>query len=245
MRRGLRDSLTRLQLDNVDVLFLHRSDNEVPLLEQVRTMNQFIEDEKTYYWGTSEYTPQMLMEIHHICDKYGYVHPIVEQCEYNMLHRQKVEVDYAPLFDEYGLGTTIWSPMAQGILSGKYNDGTIPAGSRFSKMGEIPILQYLYNGYVGNLPDKGASTLQGLAKIAEEVGCTQSQLALAWTLVHKDVSTCLFGATSHEQLENNLASIDVSKRMNSDILEKIEGVLNNRPTPSMNWRFFTPNKPRR
>ena len=112
-------------------------------------------------------------------------------------------------------------------------------------MENVPVLQRLYHGYVGKLPDKGASTLQGLAKIAEEVGCTQSQLALAWTLVCKDVSTCLFGATSQEQLESNLASIDISKRLNSDILEKLEGVLNNRPAPSMNWRFFTPNKPRR
>ena len=185
------------------------------------------------------------MEIHQICEKYGFVHPVVDQCEYNMLTRQKIEVDYVPLFEQYGLGTTVWSPLAMGILSGKYNDGNVPPGTRFAKMANVPLLQRLYHNYIGKYTDKGTAMLQGIAKIADEVGCTQSQLAIAWAIANRDVSSCLFGAKDTTQLDDNLIALDVSKKLNGDVLGRIEEALGNRPTPSMNWRIFTPNPPRR
>lgn len=245
MRRGLSSSLERLQLNNVDLLFLHRPDSEVPLLEQIRTMNWFIEQDLTYYWGTSEFTPQMIMEIHKLCDKHGFHHPVVEQCEYNMLMRENMELNYVPFFDEWGMGTTVWSPLAMGILSGKYNDGNVLPDSRFANMSELPVLASLYQKYVGWRPDRGAHMLQGLSRLAGELGCSQSQLALAWVIKSQDVSTCILGASSLQQLESNLGALEVSKKLNADIEGRVEELLGNRPLPPVNFRYFQLSEPRR
>ena len=243
-RTALTKSLARLQLEYVDVLFLHRFDGHVPLKEQISTINEFIENDKTFYWGTSEFTPEQLTECHLLCDKYGWSHPIVEQCEYNMLHRDVFERDYAPLFDQYGMGTTVWSPLAGGMLTGKYNDGKIPDNTRLSNQ-EIPMAKMMYYRKLGWRPNNGAEMLQGLAKIAQEIGCTQAQLALAWTLANKDVSLALFGSSSLKQLEDNLEAVNVVDKLDKGILDRIEVLLNNRPTPPVDFRTFTPRPFRR
>ena len=244
MRQGYAKSLERLQLDYADVVFLHRFDYDVPLKESISTINEFIENDQAFYWGTSEFTPAQISECHLICEKYGWIPPIVEQCEYNMLTRDVFERDYAPIFDQYGTGTTVWGPIAGGALSGKYNDGKIPDNTRYSDQENIWINR-IYHKRLGWRPNNGVDMLKGLAKIAEELNCTQAQLALAWVLVNKDVSTALFGASSVKQFEDNIQALKVVEKLDSNVLNRIEEVLVNRPTPETNFRTFTPHQPRR
>lgn len=231
LRQGINQSLKRLQLDNVDIAYLHRPDKDVPLKEQISALNEMIENDQAYYWGTSEFSAESLSEIFGICEKYGFIEPIVEQCEYNMLSRKRFEVEYAPIFDQYKLGTTTWSPLYGGMLSGKYNDGKIPSDSRFGQ-----------NSW--DL-EKSTEFLQGLGQVASDLGCTQAQLAIAWILKSPDVSTVLFGATSVSQVENNVGAIKVVEKLDQGVLEKIEKLLDNNPAPAMNWRTFTPKAHRR
>ena len=244
--QAMKKSLQRLQLDYVDVMFLHRFDHEVPLEESVRAVNHLIEKGKASYWGTSEFTPQQLMEVHKICEKHGYITPIAEQCQYSMLIRENVEVNYANLFDNYGLGTTIWSPLAGGILSGKYNDGNVPDGSRLADPSLPEFVRAKYMEYF-NEKNK-AKTIQmfsGLNSIANELGATQAQLALAWCIKNPDVSTAITGATSAAQADNNVGSIALLDKLDCGVLKRIEEVLNNRPTPPIDFRKWEPRPPRR
>jgi aryl-alcohol dehydrogenase-like predicted oxidoreductase len=238
LRQGFAKSLTRLQQDYVDVIFLHRFDPFVPLKEQISPLVEFIENDQAFYWGTSVFTPAQLSECHLICEKHGWPAPIGEQCEYNVLMRDAFERDYAPVFDQYGTGTTIYSPLCGGILTGKYNAGR-PTEARYSDP-ENRWTQMLYDAKVKRYRNEGRDILQGLATVAEELGCTQAQLALAWTLVNKDVTLALFGASNSKQLEDNLQALKVVERLDKDVLEKIEGILGNRPQPALNYRTFTP-----
>ena len=148
IRNGFPKSLERLQLDYVDVLFIHRIDLEVPLKETISAINEIIDNDQAFYWGTSEFTPAQISECHLICEKYGWIPPIVEQCEYNMLHRDVFERDYAPIFDQYGTGTTVWGPIAGGLLSGKYNDGKVPENARYSNQGN-PVIKSHFEKNLG------------------------------------------------------------------------------------------------
>ena len=243
LRSGFAKSLDRLQQDYVDVLYLHRFDYDVPLKEQISFMNECIEKDQAFYWGTSEYTPQQLVECHMICEKYGWTAPIVEQCEYNMLHREVFERDYAPIFDRYHTGTTVWSPLSGGLLTGKFNDGNIPESSRYA--GEHPMAKMMFHKKLGYRPNNGSEMLTGLGGIAAELGCTQAQLSLAWVLKNKDVSLALFGASNLRQLEDNLGAVPVVKQLDQSILDRIEVLLANRPVPAMNFRTFSAGVPRR
>lgn len=244
LRIAMEKSLERMQLEYVDIAFLHRPDIEVPLEEQARTMNQFIEDDKAFYWGTSEFSPQQVMEIHQICEKNGLIHPIVEQCQYNMLCRENVETKLLPFFDDFGMGTAVSSPLCSGILSGRYNTGEWDETGRFATT-QFPTYKQLWELFMVKNKDKTLNTLRDLATIASELGCTQAQLAVAWVLKSKDVSTCLLGASKPEQLDTTLGSVDVAKQLNSEVLERIEEILGNRPTPPLNYRYFKPIFPRR
>jgi len=191
-------------------------------------MNWLIENGKAFYWGTSEWSIERIMEAYTICDKYGLIRPIVEQPQYHLLHRENVEVKLAPAFERFGLGTTIWSPLAGGILTGKYNEG-IPPGSRFDS--EDDLMKRIWARYFSD--DKKEATfkaLKGLGEVAKEVGCTQAQLALAWILVNKDVSTAIFGATKINQVEDNVKAIEIYKKLTPQILKKIDDLLGNKPT---------------
>lgn len=244
LRVAMEKSLERMQLEYVDIALLHRPDIEVPLEEQVRTMNQFIEDDKAFYWGTSEFSPQQLMEIHQICEKNGLIHPIVEQCQYNMFFRENMEKQLLPFFDEFGMGTAVFSPLCSGILSDRYNSGEWDETSRFATT-QFPTFKRLWELTMVKNKEKTVNTLSGLAAIASELGCTQAQLAVAWTLKSNDVSTCLLGASKPEHLDSTLGSVEVAKQLNSEVLGRIEEVLGNRPTPPLNCRYFKPTLPRR
>lgn len=244
IRQAMSHVLERLQLDNSDVLYLHRYDPEVPLLECCRAMTELIDDDLGYYWGTSTFTPQQIIECHRLCEKHGLIPPIVEQCEYNLFARKTMEVDYAPLFDHYGMGTTIWSPLAYGVLAGKYNDGNIPEGSRVATGDFSSLYQQIVAKLFSN-KEKTVSSLQALGKLAGELGCTQAELSVAWTLKNKDVSTAIFGVSRPSQLAENLRAVEVASLLTPEVLAKVEDIMQTRPDPAFNWRAFAPGTPRR
>ena len=196
---GIKASLKRLQLDYVDVLFCHRPDLETPLEETCRAMDWIVRQGWAFYWGTSEWAPERIMEAYGICDKLGLVRPVVEQAQYNMLVRERLEVEYGNLFEKYGMGTTIWSPLAGGMLTGKYNEG-IPQDSRIGEHSHVK--GSFYDPYMGTEEKKERTVkiLKALKEIADGLGSSLPSLALAWTLKNNDVSTCMLGVNKVKNL---------------------------------------------
>ena len=210
-------SLKRLQMDYVDLIFCHRADPETPIEETVRAMHDIITQGKALYWGTSEWSADSILQAWHIADKYSLHKPQMEQPHYNMLHRDRVEKEYARLYKEIGLGTTIWSPLASGLLTGKYNDG-IPADSRAALKG----YEWLQENVI--TPQR-IEIVKNLAPIAKELGCTLAQLALAWCLKNPNVSTVITGASRVSQVHDNLKALQFVEKLTPDVMERIEKVL--------------------
>jgi voltage-dependent potassium channel beta subunit len=217
---GVNNALRRLQLDNVDLVFAHRPDPETPIEETVRAMDQVIRQGKAFYWGTSEWSAADIMRADGIARQYHLTPPSMEQPQYNMLYRQRVEVEYQPVYKELGYGTTIWSPLASGILTGKYNDG-IPEGSRLALEG--------YDFLRRQLTPEKIAMVKHLQPIADELGCTQAQLALAWCLKNPDVSTVITGASRADQVYQNMKALEVVPKLTPEVMDKIEAVLQNKP----------------
>ena len=216
-----RNSLKRLQLDYLDLFFCHRPDPNTPIEETVRAMDDLIHQGKILYWGTSEWSAADIMRAHALTREYGLAPPQMEQPQYNMLHRDRVEKEYLPLYREIGLGTTIWSPLASGVLTGKYNNG-IPAGTRATLQGYDWLRQYI-------ITPQNIEKVKKLQPIAAGLGCTMAQLALAWCLKNPHVSTVITGASRPEQVVENMKSIEVAEKITSDVIEGIEKVLGNKP----------------
>ncbi len=216
-----RNSLKRLQLDYLDLFFCHRPDPNTPIEETVRAMDDLVHQGKILYWGTSEWSAAEIMRAHALAREIGLTPPQMEQPQYNMLHRERVEKEYLPLYREIGLGTTTWSPLASGFLSGKYNKG-IPPGSRATLKG------YDWLGKQVITPENIAKVKQ-LQPIAKELGCTMAQLALAWARRNENVSTVITGATSPEQVKENMASLEFASALKHDVIERIEAVVQNKP----------------
>jgi voltage-dependent potassium channel beta subunit len=217
-----RNSLKRLQLDYVDLYFCHRPDPNTPIEETVRAMDDLIHQGKIIYWGTSEWTAADIMRAYGLAKELGLTPPQMEQPQYNMLHRERVEVEYLPLYREIGLGTTTWSPLASGLLTGKYAGG-VPEGSRASLPG--------YEWIRDRITSQVIETTNKLAPIAQDLGCTLAQLALAWCRNNPNVSTVITGATRPEQVEENMKSLDVVPKLAPEVIERIETVLANKPYP--------------
>jgi voltage-dependent potassium channel beta subunit len=192
-------SLKRIGTDYLDLYFCHRFDEETPLDETIRAMDDLVHQGKVLYWGTSEWSAAQLREAHEIADKKNLYAPRVEQPQYNLLERAKVENFVGPMADETGMGLVVWSPLASGLLTGKYDDG-VPAGSRLDRMG------WLRDGL---LTDEKVSRVRRMAKLADELGTTRARLALAWALAQPGVSSVITGATSLAQLDENLAALTV------------------------------------
>lgn len=218
---GMNAALRRLQMDYVDLVFCHRPDPETPIEETVRAMDILIKQGKAFYWGTSEWSAADIMAADGIARQYGLTPPSMEQPQYNMFVRERFEKEYAPLYKQLGYGTTIWSPLASGLLTGKYNDG-IPDGTRAA----LPGYEWLKNSVIK--PERVAKVKQ-LAPIAADLSCTVAQLALAWCLANPDVSTVITGATRPEQVHENMAALDVLPKLDDDVLARIEAVLDNKP----------------
>jgi voltage-dependent potassium channel beta subunit len=228
---GTDAALKRLGLDYVDLLFCHRPDLETPIEETVRAMHRVVESGRAFYWGTSEWSAAQIRRAHDIARAEHLTPPTMEQPQYHMLHRHRVEVEYAPLYEEIGLGTTIWSPLASGILTGKYNDG-IPEGSRMS----LPNYQWLLPHLESEEGRRKIAKVKLLTPLARELDCTMAQLAIAWCLANDDVSTVITGASRPEQVTENMKALETAARLTPEVLERIEGILDNRPQPEKCWR---------
>eukprot|EP00826_Nyctotherus_ovalis_P051212 TRINITY_DN6388_c0_g3_i3.p1 TRINITY_DN6388_c0_g3~~TRINITY_DN6388_c0_g3_i3.p1 ORF type:complete len:362 (+),score=99.28 TRINITY_DN6388_c0_g3_i3:122-1207(+) len=238
---GVTASLERLQLDYADILFAHRYDPVTPMEETCRAFNWLIESGKAFCWGTSEWTSEQIMEAFECCDRLGLARPAADQAEYNLLVRDKFEGDLAPIFEKYGYGTTTWSPLAGGYLTGKYNDGKKPEDGRYTEGNWDPnVIKRKNELYIGKEEEKFYKRLKGLGEIAKELKCTQAQLALAWCLVNKDVSTAIIGSTKADQLDDSLAAIEVAKRWTPEVEKKIEDLMENVPKAEMNYRTWKP-----
>jgi voltage-dependent potassium channel beta subunit len=228
---GAQASLARLQMDYVDLIFCHRSDIYTPIEETVRAMSHLVDRGVAFYWGTSEWSADQIMQAHSIARQYDLIPPTMEQPEYNMFHREKVERELFRLYSEIGLGTTIWSPLASGMLSGKYNDG-IPAGTRVSLEG----YEWLRSVFVDERGRQRIEKVKRLTPIAEDLGMTTAQLAIAWCLKNPHVSTVITGASKPEQVSQNMKAIDYAEKLTPEVLEQIESVLENKPKPVSDYR---------
>ena len=218
LRQAIDDSLSRLGLDYVDLVFCHRPDRETPIEETVFAMHDMIAAGKALYWGTSEWSAAEIASAWHIAERHHLHKPVMEQPEYNLLHRDRVEKEYARLYGDIGLGLTTWSPLASGLLTGKYNDGRVPPDSRGAVKG--------YEWLAERLTDPARiAIVRRLAPIADDLGCTLAQLALAWCLVNPNVSTVITGASRVAQLHENLKALDVVDRLAPDVLARIDAAL--------------------
>ena len=215
------EALQRMQVDYLDLFFCHRADKNTPILETVQTMNTLIQQGKILYWGTSEWTGVEIMEAHRVAEKYGLIGPTMEQPQYNLFERKKVEADYSEIYKNVGLGTTIWSPLSSGLLTGKYNDG-IPKNSRFSLEG----FEWLKDGIV---TEEKIKKVKKLGELAQKLGVSLATLSIAWCIKNPNVSTAILGATKKAQLTENLKALDVVKILTDDVMEKIEKIMNNKP----------------
>ena len=218
---GCHAALKRLQVDYLDLYYCHRPDKNTPIEETVRAMNTLIEQGKILYWGTSEWSAQEIMQAHMFAKELGMIGPTMEQPQYNMFHRQKVEVDFDHIYKTVGLGTTIWSPLASGVLTDKYLT-KFPEGTRLSMEG----LDWLKER---SLTEERLEKVRKLNKIAKSVGTTLPKFALAWCLKNPNVSTVILGASKVEQIEENLQALEVLPLLASDVLESVEAVLENKP----------------
>ena len=238
---GLNNSLKRLQLDYVDVVFCHRFDRNTPLEETCRAMNWVIEQGKAFYWGTSEWSASEIGQALQICEKLNLIKPIVEQCQYNMMIREKMEGEYVHLFQTTKLGTTVWSPLFSGVLTGKYMNG-IPEGTRFDAFAANTRLHY--DLYIKNKEAWDAKLTQ-LKAIAERLGFSLAQLAIAWVIKNTDVSTCIVGASKASQLSENLRALELLDVYTNEVEQEIEAVLGNSPACQIDWLTFSKLAPRR
>jgi len=218
---GVHNALRRLQTDYVDLCFCHRPDPETPIEETVRAMDILVRQGKVFYWGTSEWSVADIMRADAIARQYNLTPPSMEQPQYNMLVRDRFEREYDPLYKELGYGTTVWSPLASGVLTGKYNDG-VPEGSRASLQG------YEWLRKAAITPERIEKVRQ-LKPIADELGCTLAQLGLAWCLTNPNVSTVITGASRPEQVHENMKALDVLPKLIDEVLDRIEIILANKP----------------
>jgi len=218
---GMRKSLKRLQMDHVDLVYAHRPDQHTPMEEVVRAFNYLVNSGQAHYWGTSEWSAEEITDAWRVADKLNLIGPLMEQPEYNLLKRDRVEAEYAPLYRKHGLGLTVFSPLRRGILTGKYNNG-IPEDSRAAKEGSW-FKKEIVEG--GELLAKVAK----LEPIAKRLGGTQGQLALAWVIKKPEVSSAIIGATSLKQVEENLGAIALVDKITDDVLKEIDDILGNVP----------------
>jgi voltage-dependent potassium channel beta subunit len=215
-------ALKRLQVDYLDLYYCHRPDPYTPIEETVWTMHHLIQQGKVLYWGTSEWSAQEITAAHAVAMRHNLIGPVMEQPQYNMFHRHRVEVEYARVYEDFGLGTTIWSPLASGVLTGKYNREIPTDGTR------------LTNAKLAWLKEKSISPQRiekaiAISQLAKELGTSAPKLAIAWCLKNPNVSTVILGASKLNQLEETLQSLDVLPMLASDVMERIEGILENQP----------------
>jgi voltage-dependent potassium channel beta subunit len=217
---GTDASLRRLQQEYVDLLFCHRPDPETPIEETVRAMNHVIAQGKALYWGTSEWSVGEVAEAVRVARCEHLIGPSMEQPQYHLLHRERVEREYRPLYDDPGIGLTIWSPLASGLLTGKYDQG-LPADTRAS----LPTLAWLKEELTGPAARPKIERVKRLKRVADDLGCSRAQLAIAWCLKNPHVSTAITGASRVSQLEENLGAMDVMGKLDDGVMGEIDDIV--------------------
>jgi voltage-dependent potassium channel beta subunit len=216
------EAMQRLQVDYLDIYYCHRPDKNAPIEEVVWTMNHLIQQGKILYWGTSEWSGVEIMEAHRVAQAYRLIGPVVEQPQYNLLERNKLENEFLMIFKTVGMGTTIWSPLASGLLTGKYNDG-IPEGSRFALEG----FDWLKDRWV---VEEKLNKVKELGKLAAEMNTSLATFSIAWCIANPNVTTAILGATKKQQLEENLKALDVLPLMTPEVMKKIDEII---PAPKL------------
>jgi voltage-dependent potassium channel beta subunit len=216
LMEAIEGSLDRFELDYLDLVYCHRPDPETPIEETVRAMSDAIDQGKALYWGTSEWSADEIRAAWDVADRHGWHKPIVEQPEYNLLHRERVEQEYARLYEDLGIGTTIWSPLASGLLTGKYLDG-VPEDSRANLEGYGWLRDKLGSGRYND-------QLHEFADVAEELDCTMAQLAIAWCAANPDVSSVITGASRVEQVEENMQALDVLAKLDDELVDRVSSI---------------------
>ncbi|HUH77415.1 MAG TPA: aldo/keto reductase [Devosia sp.] len=217
-------ALKRLQVDYLDLYFCHRPDIETPIEETVWAMHNLVTQGKILYWGTSEWSAQQLTEAWAVAREQRITPPSMEQPQYNLFTRTKIESDYLPLYDLMGLGTTIWSPLASGVLTGKYNDG-IPTDSRLN----LPGYEWLKKNWESDAGRAKLDKVRQLTALGDEIGLPIHHLALLWCLRNPHVSTVILGASKLAQLEDNLAALESKAKLTPEVIESIETIMGNKP----------------
>jgi voltage-dependent potassium channel beta subunit len=215
---GVNASLKRLQLDYVDLLFAHRPDPDTPIEETVFAFNQIIHEGKAFYWGTSEWSAAEIMRAVDFARRNSLRPPSMEQPQYNLLHRQRFEVEYAPLYKELGYGTTTWSPLYSGLLTGKYNDGQIPKGSR----GDLEGYAWLRKNI---LVEEKIAVARQLTAVADDLGVSLAQMSLAWQLKNPNVSTIITGASKVEQVHENMKAVEIKDQLTDAVMARIDEII--------------------
>ncbi len=213
-------AMQRLQVDYLDLYFCHRPDPEVPIEETVRAMTELILRGDVLYWGTSEWSAQEIMEAYSVARQYNLIPPTMDQPQYHMFHRSRVEKEYHRLYEVVGIGTTIWSPLASGLLSGKYNNG-IPADSRVN----LPGYEWLKEALLSDEGQHRLAAVRDLAKIAAELGTTMPKLAIAWCLKNPNVSTVITGASKPEQVVENMQALSVVPQLTDELMHRIDTII--------------------
>ena len=215
------EALQRLQTDYLDLYFCHRPDKSVPIEEVVWTMHNLITQGKILYWGTSEWSGVEIMEAHRVAQQYGLIGPTVEQPQYNLFERNKIENEFLMVYKTVGLGTTIWSPLASGMLTGKYNAG-VPDDSRFGIKG----FEWLRDRW---MQDKVLDKVKALGSLATELGTSLPALSIAWCIKNPNVTTAILGATKREQLLENLKALEVVEKLSADVMQRIDEITGTKP----------------
>ena len=228
---GVDAALQRLQTDYVDLVFAHRPDIHTPIEETVRAFDHVINQGKAFYWGTSEWSASQIMEAFAIARREHLIPPQMEQPQYHMFHRERVENEYAHLYDEIGLGTTIWSPLASGLLTGKHNK-EMPTDTRATLEG----YESLRHRFEDEEAVQRIAKVGELMNIADDLGVSMAQLALAWTLKNPNISTTITGSSKPEQIIENMKAIDVVSQLDDDVMEKIDEILDNKPAGPQDFR---------
>jgi len=228
---GTDAALKRLQLNYVDLIFCHRADFHTPVEETVRAMNHVINQGKALYWGTSEWPAERILEAYDIARREKLIPPLMEQPEYNMFRREKIEKEFLPLYEKFKLGTTIWSPLASGVLTGKYNNG-MPDATRLS----LQSYEWLKNNIFSEEGLRKIEKVKKLEPLAKEIGTTLPEMGLAWCLKNKNVSTVITGASKPEQVKQNMKALDAVPKLTDDVMKKIEEIIQTKPKPEYDWR---------
>ncbi|KAG2175310.1 hypothetical protein INT44_007798 [Umbelopsis vinacea] len=221
---GLSASLNRLQLDYVDIVYAQRPDIDTPMEETVRAFSWCIDKGMALYWGTSEWPAYLVTEAIAVAKRLGLIEPIVEQPQYNMFHRDRVEKEYLPLYDIHKLGITTWSPLASGVLTGKYNNGTIPPNARLA-IQDHPVMNRLRAGFFSEEGRRKVEKVKMLVRIAQKLKITPAQLSIAWCLKNPRVSSVITGASKPSQVEENVQAIRFVHLLTDEVMVEIESVL--------------------